>query len=272
MNWRSEVRRFVLEDVGFGDVTTRAVLPPRKASAVITAQEACVVAGLREACEAFHVHGAHPRALVKDGARVKAGTAVLRIHGEAWALLASERTGLNLLMRMSGIATATAELAALVAAVNKKAKVAATRKTAPGLREFDKRAVELGGGWPHRKGLFDAILIKDNHLKIVALEEALKRAKRTGLRVEVEVESVAQARVAAEAQVDMVLLDNMKPALAARAFTAVKRLSPKTLVEVSGGLTRRNIARYAKCADLLSVGALTHSVKAIDFSMDLTPD
>ena len=272
MNWKSEVRRFVLEDVGFGDVTTRAILPPRKASAVITAKEACVVAGLREACEAFHVHGAHPRVLVKDGGRVETGTVVLQVHGEAWALLASERTALNLLMRMSGIATATAELTTLVTAVNRKAKVAATRKTAPGLREFDKRAVELGGGWPHRRGLFDAILIKDNHLRVVALEVALKRAKKTGLRVEVEVETVPQARVAAEAKVDMVLLDNMRPALAARAFTAVKRLSPKTLVEVSGGLTKRNIARYAKSADLLSVGALTHSVKAVDFSMDLTPD
>lgn len=272
MSWRSTIRDFLLEDVGFGDVTTRAVLPPTRATAVITAKESCVVAGLREAAEAFHLHGAHPRALVQEGERVEAGTAVMRVHGEAWALLASERTALNLLMRMSGIATATADLAALVHSVNPKAKVAATRKTAPGLREFDKRAVELGGGWPHRRGLFDAILIKDNHLRIVPLEDALRRAKRTGLRVEVEVETVPQARIAAEAKVDMVLLDNMKPALAARAYTAVKRLSPRTLVEVSGGLTKRNIRRYAKSADVLSVGALTHSVKAVDFSMDLTPD
>jgi len=272
VTWKNDVRRFLQEDMGWGDVTTRAILPPKKAKAVIAAKSACVVAGLREAAETFRILGAHPRALVKEGTSVAAGTKILDVRGEAWALLAAERTALNLLMRMSGIATATAELVALVKAANPKATVAATRKTAPGLREFDKRAVELGGGWPHRKGLFDAILIKDNHLTVVDLMTALQRAKRTGLRVEVEVETLAQAREAAAAKPEMILLDNMTPASAAKAFAAVKRVSPATLVEISGGLTHRNIARFAKAADVLSVGALTHSVKAADLSMELTPD
>ena len=272
MTWKNDVRRFLQEDMGWGDVTTRAILPPKKAKAVIAAKSACVVAGLREAAETFRILGAHPRALVKEGTSVAAGTKILDVRGEAWALLAAERTALNLLMRMSGIATATAELVALVKAANPKATVAATRKTAPGLREFDKRAVELGGGWPHRKGLFDAILIKDNHLRVTALAEALKKAKRTGLSVEVEVETVEQAREAAAFHPDMVLLDNMTPEVARRAYRAVKEASPATVVEVSGGITAATIAKYARSADLISVGALTHSVKAVDFSMDLAPD
>ena len=272
MGWKSDVRRFLMEDLGWGDVTTRAVVPPRRAHAVVTAKQRCVVAGLREAAEAFHILGAHPEPAVEEGSRVAPKTVVLRAAGEAWALLGAERTALNLLMRMSGIATATAAFQARARKVNPTVRVAATRKTAPGLREFDKRAVEIGGGWRHRKGLFDAILIKDNHLRVTALAEALKKAKRTGLSVEVEVETVEQAREAAAFHPDMVLLDNMTPEAARRAYRAVKEASPATVVEVSGGITAATIAKYARSADLISVGALTHSVKAVDFSMDLAPD
>jgi len=271
VNWKNAVRRFLMEDVGWGDVTTRAVVPPRQATAILFTKEKCVVAGLREAVEAFQILGATADPVVEDGAVVKARTTVLTAKGEAWALLAAERTALNLLMRMSGIATATADLSKRVRRVNPQARVAATRKTAPGLREFDKRAVELGGGFSHRQGLFDGILIKDNHLKLIDLEKAIQRAKRTGLSVEIEVESVEDAVLAAKQGAESILLDNLTPALAKEAWTAVKRVAPKTLVEISGGITAANISKYAKWANVLSVGALTHSVKAVDFSMEIEP-
>jgi len=272
---RSAVERFIREDLGRGDRTSKLVLKGETGIGRIIAKERGILAGIPEACAVFRLLGARPRPLRKDGAEVVPGLPVLEIRGAAWALLAGERLALNFLMQMSGIATATAALVRRVHAVNPGAEVAATRKTTPGFRTFEKRAVTIGGGVPHRMRLDSAILIKDNHIRAVgSLEEALKRALARRSRrepIEVEVERAAEAARAARLGADWLLLDNMTPREARKAAEAARAVRPQIRIEISGGLTERTIAKYAAFADRLSVGALTHSAKSLDFSMELTP-
>jgi len=269
------IKEFLEEDLGTGDVTSETLLGDEVAVGVITAKQDCVVAGLEEAVDVFRRLGLEPEALVNDGQRVDADRDVLSVNGLARPILAGERLALNILSRMSGIATQTARLVELVREHGDSVRVAATRKTTPGFREYEKKAVVLGGGDPHRFGLYDSILIKDNHLKMVGgVAEAVKMAKQAGFtcKVEVEVENLGDAILAVESGADIVMLDNMAPHECAEAYDAIKQLDPKVTVEISGGITPENITDYCRAADVISLGWLTHSVPSVDFSMYLEPD
>jgi nicotinate-nucleotide pyrophosphorylase (carboxylating) len=271
-----DLLRFLEEDLGrAGDVTTRAVAPDARLSASIVARAACVVCGLAEASAVLAHLGAKVEHLAKEGERVAAGAVVLRVHGPASAVLTGERLALNLLMRMSGIATATRDLQERVARANPACRVAATRKTTPGFRRFEKRAVEVGGGDPHRFDLSEAFLVKDNHLLAepdVARAVAACRALDPKKFLEVEADTPAQALAAAEAGADAVLLDNFAPDAALSTYRELKARFPRVLVEVSGGVTPANVEAYARAADRISVGWLTHSAPAVDFGLDAAPE
>lgn len=263
--------RFLAEDVGEGDITTRALAGDAHVRARIVAREACVLAGVAEARDVLAYLGARVEVAREDGARVDAGETVLRVEGAATAVLTGERLALNLLMRMSGIATLTRRLQDAVAAVNPACRVAATRKTTPGFRRFEKRAVELGGGDPHRFGLHDAFLVKDNHLLVTRdVADAVRACRRLDADkfLQVEADHVEQAVAAAEAGADAVLLDNFAPDAARAAYALLKARFPRLMVEVSGGIGPDNVAAYAAAADRISMGFLTHSARAIDFGLD----
>ncbi|WP_342676509.1 carboxylating nicotinate-nucleotide diphosphorylase [Methanofollis sp. UBA420] len=269
---------FLEEDTPFGDITCDAVIPADlTASAVIRAKEACVIAGLEEAAFLFSHLGAGVVTPVRDGERVAAGTVVMEIRGPARAVLVAERTALNIMGRMSGIATAAREAVDAVRAVNPAVRVASTRKTCPGLRTLDKKAAVLGGAASHRFSLSDMVMIKDNHLALVDLEEAVRRAKTHSPyhKVEVEVESAEDAVRVAEYGADIVLLDNMTPEGVREAVAALMAagLRERVVVEISGGITRTTLPLYAGAgADIISMGALTHSVRNVDVSLDVVPD
>jgi len=268
-----DISRFLSEDIGDGDITTDALIGGQTAVGVIRAKSDCVVAGLAEAGEVFARMGLKVEAKAKDGSAVKSGREVMRVRGAAKAMLTSERLALNFIMLMSGIATATDRLARRAKAVNPGVRVAATRKTTPGFRKYEKKAVMLGGGDPHRHRLDDLILVKDNHLKLVgSVTEAVRRAKRSSFskKIEVEAETVAQAEEAAKAGADAILLDNMTPEQAKRAYRLIKAIHADITVEVSGGISPKNIASYARYADVVSAGYITHSAPAADFSMEIT--
>lgn len=274
----TDLDRFVREDLGRrGDVTTQRIFGRARirARAVAYAREPVVAAGLAEASAVFARFGARAAAVPREGAWVRRGAPLLRIQGPLPAILGAERLALNILGRMCGIATATRRLVERVRRTNPRCRVAATRKTTPGFRRFEKRAVVVGGGEPHRMGLFDQVLIKDNHLDALGgdVAEAVRRARRGRPRlvVEVEVRSAAQARAAAEAGADWILVDNATPSAAARIAAAARRVRPKVRIEISGGLRPENVARYALVADRLSVGALTHSARSADVTLDLVP-
>jgi len=270
-----KVREFLLEDLGFGDITTDSIISEDlQTEATVFCKEDAVVAGLEEASKVFTILGCTVKLLKEDGASVRAGTPVMQISGSGKAILKGERTALNILVRMSGIATATQKALAEARKVSSRVRVACTRKTAPGLSCFDKKAVELGGGDTHRFRLDDCVLIKDNHLKLVgSVKEAVQRAKERvsfTKKVEVEVETLNQAIEAVEAGADMVMLDNMQPMeiLGVLKELERKKLREKVLVEASGRITEENIKEYAKTGvDILSMGALTHSIRAIDMTL-----
>ena len=266
------------EDIGFGDLTSNALFSPyMRAKAQIVAKEAMVVAGLVVAQEVFHqiddslIIISHQR----DGAWVKANTQLLTITGNALSLLQAERVALNFLQRLSGISTITRQFCRAVG--KHSVKITDTRKTTPGLRSLEKWAVRLGGGYNHRSSLHDGILIKDNHLMVLAsknvsLSQACRLAKQQaphGLRISVEVESLEQVQEALRGRADVILLDNMSPS---KIRQAVKMIKNNAIVEVSGGVAMDNIRELANTgADIISIGALTHSAPAMDLSMDIIP-
>lgn len=271
---RRVVRDALAEDVGTGDATTLATVPADvHARAVVRVKQSGVLAGLDVFAAVFaHLDPAvHVGALVADGARVADVPAIVaEVEGPARALLTGERTALNLLQRLSGVATATAELVALVEGTG--ARILDTRKTQPGLRLLEKRAVLLGGGTNHRVGLYDAVLIKDNHIAIAGgIREALELARRgaPGLPLEVEVRTLDELEQALAAHVERVLLDNMGlPDLRA----AVALVAGRCLTEASGGVTRASVRAIAETGvDLISVGAITHSAPALDIALDVEP-
>jgi nicotinate-nucleotide pyrophosphorylase (carboxylating) len=270
---RPKVHEFLAEDIGSGDVTSELVVPAdMRARGSVGAKQRAVLAGAAEACEVFEGLGARPVMKRRDGTLVKKGDVVVTVTGPARALLSGERLALNFIMRMSGIATATHDLVERCRKVNPGVRVAATRKTVPGFREFEKRAVVLGGGDPHRFGLDDAILIKDNHIRLAGgVAEALRRARASSFtkKVEIEVENEEDAFVALEGGADIVMLDNFAPGKARRLYGELKARRPDVVIEVSGGITPDNIEAYAKAADVISVGWITHSVRAADFSMTI---
>ncbi len=271
-----KLKQLLAEDVGLGDVTSAAVVP---ASLVIesevVAKEAGVIAGLEEAVILSKSLGLSVKAEVIDGNEIEKSTVILKISGNARTILSAERTILNLLSRMSGIATKTRRLADKLRKAKLTVKIAATRKTAPGLLYFDKKAVLVGGGDPHRLRLDDMILLKDNHVAIVGtVEEAVKKAKKASFnkKIEVEVTRTEDALKAAEASADIVMLDNFSPKQVKEAVAALKKAGffGKVQLEVSGGITEQNMMDYALTqVDVISMGALTHSTKALDMSLDI---
>jgi nicotinate-nucleotide pyrophosphorylase (carboxylating) len=267
------VRRALLEDLGrAGDVTTDAIAPLDLAGrAVVTARAAGRVAGLEPALHAFRVLDPECRTDVRlrDGSDAAAGDALARVTASGRALLAAERTALNLLGRLSGIATATRDVVKSLEGL--KTRVAATRKTTPGLRALEKYAVRVGGGTPHRYGLDDAVLVKDNHVALAGgvAEAVLRVRKSVGhlVKVEVEVDNLAQLDDALAIGVDAVLLDNMDlPTLR----EAVRRARGRALTEASGGIRPENVREVAETGvDLVSLGWITHSAPSLDVALDL---
>ena len=269
------VRMALAEDVGSGDATTRALVPAAaRAKAVIVARHPCVVCGIAVAREVFRQADARIRcrAKIRDGAPATAGDVLLALDGPARALLTAERTALNFMQRMSGIATLTRRF--VDRARRRGVRILDTRKTTPGLRILEKYAVKCGGGTNHRNGLFDRVLIKDNHRAFWAggrrrpLADAVRaaRAKYPRLLVEIEVESEAELRDALRARPDWVLLDNMPPALLRR---CARLCSGVCKTEASGGVTLETVTRMAATGvHAISVGALTHSAPAVDLSME----
>ncbi|MFA7563336.1 MAG: carboxylating nicotinate-nucleotide diphosphorylase [Methanoculleus sp.] len=269
-----DLLRFVREDAPWGDATSEAVVPDVVCRAVIRAKDTGIVAGLEEARALFEHLGVMVHQRTPDGRPVAPGTTLLELEGRARAILLLERTALNIIGRMSGIATRTREAVDAVRVVSPDVRVAATRKTAPGLRALDKKAVVLGGGDPHRYSLSDMVLIKDNHLALVPLPEAIRKAKEWSRYrvVEVEVETARDAVGAAVAGADIILLDNMAPDAVREAVGSLvaRGLRERVTIEVSGGVAGGDLAGYAAAGiDIISMGALTHTVRNFDVSLDI---
>ncbi len=270
---REIVARALAEDVGTGDITTAALVDAgRRCRAEILAKAEGVVAGLAVAEATFH---AVDRAIsfehaARDGERVQAGTVVARLAGAIAPILTAERTALNFLQRMSGIATLAAQYAAAVEGTG--ARVVDTRKTAPGLRALDKYAVRAGGAGNHRMGLFDGVLIKDNHIQAAGgIAKAVERAREAAqdpVKVEVEAQSLSEVEAALSAGADVIMLDNMN---AAEVRAAVELIGGRAKTEASGGVTLQTVRELAEGGvDYISVGALTHSAPALDLSLEIT--
>ncbi|MCJ7517698.1 MAG: carboxylating nicotinate-nucleotide diphosphorylase [Methanomassiliicoccales archaeon] len=268
----TKMEAYLQEDVGFGDITSDILIKDELGSARITANEEGILAGLEEAAEIFRELDVKTYPMARDGDRVTKGMDVLVVEGPLKKILLGERLALNFLMKMSGIATATNALSKECRKYNPLVKIAATRKTTPGFRVYEKKAVVVGGGDPHRYRLDDAILIKDNHLRVVgSITQAVSKAKSVSFtkKIEVEVETIEQAVEAAKAGADIIMLDNMSVEKVEVASLAVKKLNDRVLIEVSGGLTAENAHRYAKHADILSIGWITHSARAIQFNLEI---
>ena len=276
---REEIRRAVqqalAEDLGGGDVTSLATVPASARSvAFVRAREPLVVAGLAFAKIAFRQLSRSLRIqfMARDSQRVRRGDSLMRVTGPTRAILGAERVALNFVQRLSGVATLTTQYVQAVA--GNKAKILDTRKTTPGWRRFEKYAVACGGGHNHRLGLFDLVLIKDNHLAALrharpnAIATAVQRARQKfpRLKVEVEADTLAQAELAADAGADIILLDNMTPAQLRR---AVRLIGRRAKTEASGGVSLKTVRAIAETGvDFISVGALTHSARAVDMGLD----
>ena len=270
--YRELVRRALAEDFGWGDITTETVVDrDQKARGVITAKSRCVLAGLDVAAEAFRQldPAVQIRANSTDGTRCERGTDVAEIRGRAGALLTAERTALNFLQRLSGVATLTRQF---VEAAGGRITVLDTRKTTPMMRALEKYAVRAGGGVNHRGGLDDGILIKDNHIRLAGgVGAAVTRMRNSNrdMPTEVEAQSLTEVDEALEAGADIVLLDNLSTA---DIIEAVKRCRGRAKTEISGGVTLERMGELAATgADYVSVGALTHSAPAVDLSFEIGP-
>lgn len=279
---RPVVRRALEEDVGKGDITTRLTVPEgRKAKGVIRAKEKGIVAGLPVAELVLKTVNKKVKfkAKVKEGERVKKGQVIAEVSGDARNILTAERIALNFLQRLSGIATLTNQFVEKVRSY--KVKIFDTRKTTPGLRYLEKYAVRCGGGYNHRMGLWEMVLIKDNHFRLQAsgfrLQDLVKKTRKRiprGMEVEVETKNLREVREALKARVDIIMLDNMSLKSIRKAIELCHR-SPVTghrspILEASGGITLENVRKIAETGvDRISIGALTHSAKALDISLDI---
>jgi len=271
---RQAIKKFLAEDIGSGDITTTAIFTAgQPGEAVFIAKETFLAAGMAEVASlVFTTRNPSIRVndTVADGTRVVPGDILLKAQGPVADLLQAERVALNLVQRLSGIATHTARFVEAVAPL--PVRIVDTRKTTPGLRMLEKYAVRVGGGHNHRFNLADGVLIKDNHIAACgSISEAVARARRLAphtLKIEVEAETLAQVEECLACGVEIILLDNMSPAQLAE---AVKIAKGRTLLEASGGVTLANVREVAASGvDLVSVGALTHSAPAVDISMRLT--
>ena len=268
------LQNFLREDAPFGDITSGTVIPDLDCRAVITTEEPAVIAGLDEAAALFRYNGIKAWLPVKDGSDVAAGEEILTLSGNARVILTIERTALNIIGRMSGIATMTRHFTVIAHRVRPDCRIAATRKTCPGFRVLDKKAVLLGGGDPHRWSLSDGILIKDNHLALVSIPDAIARARARSRYhcIEIEVGEAEDAVLAARAGADIIMLDNMAPDVVQATVDrlTLEGLRDRVALEVSGGIDEDSLPRFAACGiDIISIGSLTHSVKNIPVHLDV---
>jgi nicotinate-nucleotide pyrophosphorylase (carboxylating) len=265
---------FIEEDAPFGDITSDSIIGADMCEGVIASHQSGIVAGLDEADMLFSHFGVVVQKEFRDGDSIHDEPILMRLRGRARDILLVERTALNIIGRMSGIATATRACVDRVQRVDPTCRVACTRKTAPGLRMLDKKAVGLGGGDPHRLSLSDGILIKDNHLALVPVEEAIRRAKNSTIyrKIEVEVENMDAALLAVSSGADIIMLDNMPVERIVQIIRELEKrgVRKRVLIELSGGINEENIDRYAGIgADSISLGVLTHSVKNLDVSLEI---
>lgn len=274
LNIREILVKFLQEDVGAGDITSDNIIrADMEAKAEIVCKSRfAIVCGLEEASMLFDICGCKSEILVNDGSKVVKGTVVMNVSGYARAILKAERTVLNIIMRMSGIATETRRMVDLAKGVT----ILATRKTAPGLRYFDKKAVVLGGGATHRMRLDDMVLIKDNHLVLVSdVGKCIRLAKKnlgSSIKVECEARTKQEALAVVAAKADAVMLDNFTPKQAQQTIRQISKmgLRNKVKIELSGGINEKNIRHYSSTKpDFISLGYITHSSRAIDFSLEI---
>lgn len=268
-----EIEHFLEEDLGYEDY--EEIVPYTECTAEITVKEPGILAGLEEVKQIFDYAGLHYTLNFTDGARLEAEDHILAVHGPGATILKTERLVLNFLGRMSGIATLTHELVTEARKVNPQLKIAGTRKTTPGFRKYEKKAITLGGGDPHRFGLYEAVIIKDNYIQLMGLEQAIRKAKERvsfTRTIEVEVESIEDALRAAELGVRIIMLDNMPPAHVQECvrLLAAQGRRETVILEASGGIDQRNIRDYAATGvDVISLGMLTHSARWLGFSLQV---
>jgi nicotinate-nucleotide pyrophosphorylase (carboxylating) len=271
------IRNALREDIGSGDVTVRSVIPAGHSSrAVLSAKQDLVLAGLPFAERTFLLVNSSLKfvAKKKDGDRVMKGEPVAEVRGDTGSLLQAERVALNILQRLSGIATLTSRFVSELG--GHKVRIVDTRKTTPGFRVFEKYAVRAGGGYNHRFGLFDGLLIKDNHIRAAGgLKKAVRRARANAhhlLKVEAEVRNITEVREALSAGVDMIMFDNMPLERMRRAVSLIRSSSPGTIIEASGNVGLDSLREIASSGvDLISVGEITHSAAAVDINMSMKP-
>src|SRR5918997_1230660 len=272
---RKMLANFLQEDIGAGDITSDNIIPAELAAKaeVLSKSRFAVVCGLEEASLLFDICGCKSEILVKEGSKVAKGTVVMNVSGSARAILKAERTVLNIVMRMSGIATETRRMVDLAKGVT----ILATRKTAPGLRYFDKKAVVMGGGATHRMRLDDMVLIKDKHLALLSdLGRCIRLARKnvgSSIKVECEARTKEEALAIIAAKADTVMLDNFTPRQAQQTIRQITRmgLRNKVKIELSGGINQKNIRHYSRAKpDFISLGYITHSSEAVDFSLEIT--
>jgi len=268
--------RFIEEDAPAGDLTSDVIIPEVDTRAAIRAEDEGIVAGLTEATALFSHFLVRVTPAKKDGDTIRPGEILLTLEGSARRILLVERTALNIIGRMSGIATRTRALGDLVRAKNPACRLAATRKTCPGFGALDKKAVIIGGGDPHRANLSEGFLIKDNHLALVPIPEAIRRAKAYSAykKVEVEVESADDAVLAAESGAEIIMLDNMTAGQVADTLLRLTKagLRDRVTIEVSGGIDEKTLAGYAASgADIISMGSLTHTVRNFSVTLEMFP-
>ena len=267
--------RFIEDDAPKGDITSEVIIPDVECHAVIRSEQCGIIAGLEEAGALFMHFGVAVTPAKKDGDAVNPGEILLSLSGNAKKILLVERTALNIIGRMSGIATQTRAFSDIVRAKNPSCRIAATRKTCPGFGALDKKAVLIGGGDPHRANLSEGFLIKDNHLAVVPLREAIRKARAYTAykKIEVEVESASDAVTAAECGADIIMLDNMTPGQVTETLAVMNQagLRDRATIEVSGGITEKTLGEYAASgADVISMGALTHTVKNFSVTLELS--
>jgi len=273
-----KLRKILAEDVGQGDITTALIVPAESTSeAEVIAKESGIVAGIEEAKILLESLELKVEVLVSDGEKIKTEQTLIKIFGETREILSVERTLLNILSRMSGIATTTKKLIEKLQNAGLKTKVACTRKTAPGLLYFDKKAVLVGGGDTHRLHLDDMILIKDNHVAVAnSIENAVKKVRKEASfskKIEVEAAKVDDVLAAAKAGADIIMLDNFSPKQIEKAVKALKKAGflGKVLLEASGGITAESIIAFASTGvDIVSLGEITDSPKALDICLEIT--
>ena len=269
---KKELLRFLAEDIGKEDISSK-LLPRKKIKAKIISRQNGVIAGVKFAQDIFVLKGNKVTIIKKDGSKIKAGQTILEIAGPVYSILSCERTALNLLSRMSGIASQTSNLVEKITKVNPRTKLYATRKTAPGLRFFDKEAVNIGGGEKHRMSLDKLVMLKDNHLAVSgSLSRLISKARKKYKIIEVEVENQEDALLAAVSGATIIMLDNFSTKEISKTIKNLKKakLLKRVKLEASGGINSKNIQSYAKSGvDMISVGEITNSVSGIDLTLEV---